>query len=542
MPESQTAQYERFDAVVVGAGLAGLHQLYRLRSSGLNVIAFEASGEVGGVWHHNCYPGARVDSHFPHYQYWFSEEIWKETDWQTRYPSQPEIEAYLNSVCDRLDLRRHIHFHSRVESACFEESSGVWRVETDQGQAVEARFLVLNSGGLSAARPSPFPGAETFKGQQCHTSNWPKNDIDLAGKRVGVVGTGATGIQVIQTIAPIVEELTVFQRTANFAVPMKNFAISDEERQASKRDFHQLRQRVGASFGGFDYDNEPPMFDDLNEDERLQRLDALWEQGTLEIWGGAFGDSLVTSDASHYLTAFVSRKIRARINDPHLADKLVPTDHEFGSRRVPLESGYFETFNRDNVQLVDLREEPVLEIDETGIRTASRHIDLDVIIYATGFEAGVGAINRIAITGRDGLRLKDEWQKALRTTVGMQVHGFPNLFMTMAPFAPASALCNLPVCADHQVDWIAAAIEFVVSSGARSIEPSEQTEQAWMTHHAEVSEPTIIGSNTNSWYRHQRDDGAPGELIAYVGGMPQYRETCGAMVASGFEGFVIVPA
>ena len=528
-----------YDAIVVGAGLAGLHQLHRLLGMGLRVAAFEASDGVGGVWRHNRYPGARVDSHVPHYQYWVSRELWDEVDWLERFPSQPEIEKYLNYVCDRLDLRRHIQFGTRVESASFDAASGLWSVTTSLGKTVTARFVVLNSGGLSAPRAAPFPGAETFSGVSCHTSDWPREGIDLAGKRVGVIGTAATGIQVIQTIAPIVEHLTVFQRTPNFAVPMKNPAISQAERDEARRNFERLRGVVHQAFGGFAYEATPPMFDETTEVERVQRLEALWEGGTLEIWGGAFADTFANPVASSYVTRFVGEKIRQRINDPKLADRLIPTDHDFGSRRVPLETRYFEAFNRDNVELVDLREDPIRSIDASGVNTATHHIDLDVIIYATGFEAGVGAINRIDITGRDGRRLRDEWEKALRTTVGMQVHGFPNLFMTMAPFAPASALCNLPVCADHQVDWIAAAIGFVVDKGVTSLEPSEEVENAWMAHHVEVSEPTMLGSNKNSWYRHKRKDGSVGELIAYAGGIPQYRATCDAMISSGFEGFLI---
>ncbi len=529
---------EIVDAVVVGAGLAGLHQLHRLLGLGLKVVAFEASDGVGGVWRHNRYPGARVDSHFPHYQYWFSQEIWEETDWKQRFPAQPEIEAYLNKVCDRLDLRPHIRFNTRVISANFNESAGRWTIETDNGQTVVSQFIVLNSGGLSTARAAPFPGAQSFKGVSCHTSHWPKEGIALSGKRVGVIGTAATGIQVIQTIAPQVARLSVFQRTPNYAVPMKNPDITEAERKAAKLDFPRLREVVHASFGGFAYEATPPLFDEATQEERIQHLESLWESGTLQIWG-AFADSFFNPAASRYLTEFVRSKIRPRINDPRLADKLLPTDHDFGTRRVPLETGYFETFNRPNVELVDLREEPIQSIDETGINTSARHIDLDVIIYATGFEAGVGSINRIAITGRDGLVLKDEWEKALRTTVGMQVHGFPNLFMTMAPFAPASALCNLPVCADQQVDWIGDAIAFMIAKGAKSIEPSASIEEAWMNHHREVSEPTMLGANANSWYRHKRKDGGVGELIAYAGGIPQYRTTCDHMLASGFDGFDI---
>lgn len=525
------------DVVVVGAGLAGIYQLHRLLQDGRKVRSFEAAPGVGGVWFWNRYPGARVDSHFPFYQYWFSKELWEESHWTQHFPDQPEIEAYLNRVVDRFDLRRHITFGTRVTAADFDKATGLWTVSTDAGDLVRTRFLVLNSGGLSDPKIPPFKGHETFKGLSLHTSRWPKEDINLQGKRVGVFGNGATGIQVIQTIAPVVAKLTVFQRTPQYALPMKNPAVTPQELQDMRDSYEALKiKALDESGGGMVFD-PPPLFADVPPDQREARLEKLWAVGNLGFWGNAFADFQMNPEAVDVVTRFIRAKIRARIHDPKIADKLVPSDYPFGTRRVPLENGYFEAFNRENVELVDIRSDPVVRIDETGVQTASGRHELDVIIYATGFDAGIGSINKIAITGSEGVLLKDHWNKALRTTVGMMVHGYPNLFMTHAPFAPVSAICNVPVCVDHQCNWIADAIGHALAKGLTSIGPSEATETAWMDHHNEVSEPTMIGHHTNSWYRRVDEDGKPRELIAYMGGIPRYRQTLNQMLNSGFEGF-----
>lgn len=541
MSQTSTAvSTDVIDAVVVGAGLGGIYQLYRLLGDGLKVRSFEAAEGVGGVWFWNRYPGARVDSHFPFYQYWFAKELWDEANWTERFPAQPEIEAYLNHVVDKYDLRRHISFSTRVTSAIFDEGTGLWTVGTDKGETVRARFVVFNTGGLSEPMVPPFPGHETFQGLSYHTSRWPKGAVDLAGKRVGVFGTGATGIQVIQTIAPVVSRLTVFQRTPQYAIAIHNPKITGQDLADMRASFDDLGEKVRSSRGGFVYDSKPvPKFADVPEDQREARLEAMWREGNLRLWGESFADTGINPDVAAYVSAFVARKIRARIADPALADQLIPSDFHFGSRRVPLENGFYAAFNRDNVELVDLRQQPVVSIDRAGINTAARHFDLDVIIYATGFDAGVGAINKIDIRGAGGVSLRETWDRALRTTVGMQVHGFPNLFMTMAPFAPAAAICNVPVCVDQQCNWIADTIGFVLNRGLKAIQPSAETEAAWMAHHEAVSEPTLIGKNRNSWYRRKGPNGEDRELLAYMGGIPTYRAACEAMRASDYDGFIL---
>jgi acetone monooxygenase len=536
--QEDDARGEILDAIVVGAGLGGIYQLYRLLNDGLRVKAFEAAEGVGGVWYWNRYPGARVDSHFPFYQYWFAKELWDEAEWSERFPGQPEIERYLNHVVDKYSLRQHISFSTRVISARFDEAAGIWTVKTDKGDTVSSRFLVFNTGGLSEPMVPPFPGHETFAGRSYHTSRWPRDNIDLSGKRVGVFGTGATGIQVIQTIAAKVSQLTVFQRTPQYAIAISNPRIAQPDLEQMRSSFDDLREKVQRSRGGFVYGMDaPPKFDDVPESEREQRLEEMWNEGNLRLWGESFADTGINAEAATYVSEFVRKKIKSRIADPKLAEKLVPKDYYFGSRRVPLENGFYDAFNRENVGLVDLREEPIVSIDKTGINTSARHVDLDVIIYATGFDAGVGAINKIDIRGSGGVSLRELWDKSLRTTVGMQVHGFPNMFMTMAPFAPAAAICNVPVCVDQQCNWIADTIGFVRNKGLLSIQPSEATETAWMAHHEAVSEPTLIGQNRNSWYRRKGPDGSHRELLAYLGGIPTYRDACEKMRFEGYQGF-----
>lgn len=539
MERERSGNESRVDAVVVGAGLNGIYQLHRLLRMGLNVRAIEAGDSVGGVWYWNRYPGARVDSHFPHYQYWFSRELWEEVDWVQRFPGQPEIESYLNAVCDRFQLRNHISFGTRVTAAHFDEDAGLWSVSTSSGERIEAQFLVLNTGGLSVARMPPYPGQDRFKGVSVHTSRWPQEGVDLAGKRVGVIGTAATGIQVVQTIAPEVESLVVFQRTANYAVAMRNDALTPEDREAARNAYEDLREKAHHSFGGFVYDDTPPLFEEVPPEAREALMEAVWADGSLKFWGGVFADGFTNAEAAECLSEFVRNKIRARVKDPAVAEKLLPRDYQFGTRRVPLENGYYETFNRDNVTLVDLKTEPIETFHETGVRTAAASYDLDVVIYATGFDAGIGAFNRIDIRGRGGVSLRELWQTAVRTTVGMQVHGFPNLFMTMAPFAPASALCNLPVCSDQQVDWISKTIAHVRNQGVRTIEPGAEVEAAWMAHHEEVSEPTLLGQNRNSWYRLKDENGCERELLAYVGGVDHYRAVCDDIRTNGYPGFIV---
>ena len=529
---------KQFDAVVVGAGVAGLYSIYKLREQGLSVQAFEAGTSVGGTWYWNRYPGARVDSQAYIYQYWFSDDLLNEWDWSERFPAQEETERYLNHVADKFDLRSNIQFKTRVTGASFDEITQRWTVSTDDGQTVSAQFLIMGTGGLSVPMLPPFPGRERFKGQIVHTAQWPKEGVDLKGKRVGVIGTGATGIQVIQTIADQVGHLTVFQRTPNYTIPMRNPKYDDADRAELRSRYPDLKKRVHGTFAGFDYDFDSTDFLSLSPEERQNKMQALWDDGSLSFWVGSFLSVFVDQTVNDEFSEFVRKRIRARVKDPKIAEMLVPKDHGFGTRRVPLETKYYEVFNRDNVTLVDTRAAPIECLTEKGLQTAAGEHELDILIFATGFDAGTGALTKTDIRGRNGLLLRDAWEAdGIRTTMGLQVHGYPNLFMTMAPFSPAAAFCNVPTCVQQQVDWITDCIRFVRDQGRNAIEPSEAVEAQWVAHHDELANIMLV-SKTNSWYMGSNVAGKARRLLAYPGGVGNYRDKCDAVKASGYEGFV----
>ena len=407
------------DAVVVGAGFAGMYALHKLRDQGLQVQVFEAGTGVGGTWYWNRYPGARVDSQAYIYQYWFSEDLLNEWNWSERFPAQAETERYLNHVADKFDLRRDIQFKTRVTGASYDESTQRWTVATDDGQTVSAQFLIMGTGGLSVPMVPPFPGAERFKGRIIHTAQWPKEGLDLKGKRVGVIGTAATGIQVIQTIAGEVGHLTVFQRTANYTIPMRNPKYDDAARAELRTQYPALKQRVQGTFAGFDFDFDSRDFLTLSPEERHSRMQELWDDGSLSFWIGSFQGVFFDEKVNAEFSEFVRQRIRARINDPKVAEMLVPADHGFGTRRVPLETKYYEAFNRDNVKLVDIRATPIECLTEVGIKTSAGLHELDILIFATGFDAGTGALTKADIRGRDGVLLRDAWEAdGVRTTLG----------------------------------------------------------------------------------------------------------------------------
>ncbi|TAM09753.1 MAG: NAD(P)/FAD-dependent oxidoreductase [Nevskiaceae bacterium] len=527
-----------YDAVVVGAGLAGLYTLHRLREMGKNVIAFEAGDGVGGTWYWNRYPGCRVDAQCYNYQYWFPEQVLKSWDWSERFPSQPENEAYLNFVADTYDLRRDLHFHTRVTRGVYDEARSTWRVYTDRGDVVDTPFFICCVGILSDAIEAPFPGRENFKGMVCHTSRWPKTPVDFTGKRVGVVGTGATGIQVTQTVAPLCRHLTVFQRTANYTVPMHNYQLDDAANRELKQHYPEIKQRSYASFSGFDFDFDNGSFYDHTPEERRAIYERLWADGSFTFWLGSFFELFVDEAANQEISDFVRAKIRARVKDPQVAEKLMPRDYGFGTRRVPLDSGYFETFNRDNVTLVDVKPDPIECITESGLRlTSGQEYPLDILILATGFDAGTGAFAAIDIHGRDGRTLKAKWDRDIRTTLGLQVEGFPNLFTIGAPLAPSTALCNMYLCMTEQADWALEAIRHMDAHGLHSMEPTREMEDAWVEHHDAIANSTLV-TKTDSWYMGCNVKGKPRRLLSYIGGSVAYRKKCDEIAEGGYAGFI----
>ncbi|WP_375785889.1 flavin-containing monooxygenase [Bradyrhizobium sp. Pha-3] len=527
----------KLDAVVVGAGVAGLYQLFRLREQGLSVKAIDAGSSVGGTWYWNRYPGARFDSEGHTYQYLFSEELYKGWSWSERFPGQPEIERWLNYVADRLDLRKDIQFGTTVKSAHFNEATQRWLVTTDKGEVIDAQFLVTCCGMLSAPHVS-FPGQETFKGELFHTARWPKGPIELAGKRVGVVGNGATGIQVIQSIAGEVGHLKVFIRTPQYIIPMKNPKWDAADAEAYKSKFKFLTERLPKTFTGFEFDFEHA-WADLTPQQRRQVIEDCWNDGSLKLWVSSFAELFFDEAINAEITEFVREKMRERIKDPKLCEQLIPSDYGFGTHRVPLESNFLEAFHRPNVEIVGVKNNPIARITPDGIQTADGTVHaFDVIILATGFDAGTGALTRIDIRGREGRSLKDDWGRDIRTTMGLQVHGYPNLFTTAVPLAPSAALCNMTTCLQQQVEWIADCIKYLRGKNLNVIEPTRDAEDQWVAHHDETANATLI-AKTNSWYLGSNVEGKPRRVLSYCGGVGTYRQKCDEVAASGYQGFAM---
>lgn len=530
----------KIDALIIGAGVAGLYQLHQLRELGLTVHGVEAGSDVGGTWYWNRYPGAKFDSESYIYQYLFDEKLYKDWTWSERFPAQPEIERWMHYVTDRLDLRKDITFSSKVTKAVYREDDGRWSVETDTGDIYDTQFLIGCTGMLSAPLTDRFKGQDTFKGQIVHTGRYPKEGLDLEGKRVGVIGIGATGIQVIQTIAPVVGSMTVFVRTPQYVLPMKNPKYGPAEAKAYKARWDELTSNLPKTFTGFEYDFEHT-WADCTPEQRRAILEEIHADGSLKLWLASFAEMFFDEAVSEEISQFVREKMEARLKDPKLIDILVPKkdDYGFGTHRVPLETNYLEVYLQDNVQAVSVKENPIAEIVPEGVKLEDGTVHaLDVIIMAVGFDAGSGALARIDIQGRNGMTLKGEWDKDIRTTLGLQKYGFPNLFMTGAPLAPSAALCNMTTCLQQQTEWITDCISAMRDKGAAVIEPTAEGEDAWVKHHDETANATLI-AKTNSWYTGSNVPGKPRRVLSYTGGVGTYRAKCQEIADKGYEGFAM---
>ncbi|OBG38323.1 cyclohexanone monooxygenase [Mycobacterium alsense] len=525
------------DVVVVGAGFAGLYALHRLRAQGLSVRVVEAAPELGGTWYHNRYPGARCDVESVDYCYSFSDELQQQWNWTEKYASQAEILRYLNWVADTLDLRRDIAFGARVSSAVLDETTLRWTVSTEDGRAFSARFCVMATGPLSAALTPDFPGLDTFAGETYHTAHWPHDHVDFAGKRVAVIGTGSSGIQSIPIIAERAEHLYVFQRTPNYSVPAGNKPLSPEELDRIKAGYAQRRRLSWRSGGGSPHVTAEKPTMQYTPEERRAAFETRWRLGGV-LFSKTFPDQMIDPAANDEARRFYEEKIRAVVDDPALADMLIPTDHPIGTKRICTDSNYFQTFNRPNVTLVNVRATPIQSVDTTGINTAEDHYDVDMIVLATGFDAMTGALAGIDIVGRDGVKLRDDWAHGPRTYLGLGVDGFPNLFPISGPGAPA-VLANMVLHAEAQVNWVAEAIGYLDDHGYAAIEATRDAVDGWGAECARRAEATLF-TKANSWYMGANVPGKPRGFMLFVGGFAAYNDICAEVAAAGYKGFDLV--
>jgi len=526
------------EAVVIGAGFSGLYMLHRLRNvMGLTVRLFEAGDGVGGTWYWNRYPGARSDSDSYVYCYSFDEDLLQKWTWSERYPEQHEIRAYLEHVAERFDLNRDITLGTRVTAAAFDEETGTWTVRTDTGEAVRTRYLITGVGALSASNIPDFPGIDSFQGDSYHTGQWPHEGVDFTGKRVGVIGTGASAVQAVPLIAGQAADLTVFQRTANYIVPARNGPVDPEVIAARKRDYQGIWDRVRASYFGFELNFIEKGALEASPEERERELMARWEQGGFGIWLGSYVDIFFNDEANATVREFLHDRIRETVDDPQTAELLIPKGYPFGCKRNPLDSGYFETFNLPHVHLVDVKSNPIAAITEQGVRLEDgTEFALDAIVYATGFDAMTGPLNAIDIRGRGGQLLRDKWAEGPRTYLGLTSAGFPNLFMITGPQSP-SVLSNMPVSIEQHVEFIGRIIGDMRARGAETIEPTRQAEDAWVAHNQELAEATLFPT-ADTWYMGANIPGKPRVFLPHLGFVGPYRQKCDEVAASGYEGFV----
>ncbi len=538
-PAEGSGQAGEYDALVVGAGFSGLYQLHCLRDRlGLSALVLEAGDGVGGTWYWNRYPGARCDSESHSYSYYFSEELLKEWTWSERYPEQPEILRYLNHVADRFDLRRDIRFNARVTSASWDEAANRWRVATEAGERFTAKFLITAVGCLSTANVPNIPGLETFEGRWYHTGRWPHEGVDFAGKRVGQIGTGSTGIQAAPVIAAQAAHLTVFQRTANYSVPARNAPLDPEFLRWAKENHAEIRRVMRSTTNGHPFTISELSALAATPEERRAAYEAAWEKGGLQF-RAAFSDLLTDKAANDTAAEFIRAKIREIVKDPETAERLTNFDHPFAAKRPPIDTEYFETFNRPNVALVDVRANPIECATPKGIRLrdGTEH-PLDIIVFATGFDAMTGPLLNIDIRGRGGRALKEAWEAGPRTYLGLQVVGFPNLFTVTGPGSP-SVLCNMPVAIEQHVEWITDCLAHMRERGLERIEAEPGAADRWVEHVNEAADATLLPQAASSWYLGANVPGKPRVFMPYAGGMARYRGICEEVAAKGYEGFAL---
>jgi cyclohexanone monooxygenase len=527
------------DAVIVGAGFAGLYMLHKCRGLGLKCKVIEAAPDVGGTWYWNRYPGARCDVESFSYSYSFSESIEQEWRWSNRYAFQPEILAYARFVADKLGLRRHIAFNTKVITGTYDEDQALWHIATTKGEQIPARYLIMATGCLSVPKVPDVPELERFKGDVLHTAHWPEGGYDFAGKRVGVIGTGSSGVQCIPLIAEQAAHLTIFQRTPNFSIPAWNGPISDEQQTETKAHYRELRRKARNSYAG-DYADEYYLsIMKLTPEAREKAFEARWQEGGFNFQY-AFSDLMDNEEANELAADFVRRKIRALVNDPATAEKLCPKDHPIGAKRLCVDTSYYETYNRPNVQLVDLRDEPITGFTADTIKTVRHQYSVDTLVLATGFDAMTGALLAVDIHGRDGKSLNESWREGPAAYLGIAIAGFPNLFIITGPGSPA-VLANVLLAIEQHVEWLSNLLAYARVHGVHEIEADRSAQESWVKEVTASADRTLY-PRANSWYVGANVPGKPRVFMPYVDGFSTYERICNDIAAKGYRGFHLRPA
>ncbi|MBC2669539.1 flavin-containing monooxygenase [Novosphingobium piscinae] len=537
-------QKPQFDVVVIGAGVTGIYQTYLLEQAGLSVCGIEAGADVGGTWFWNRYPGCRLDTESYAYGYFALKGIIPDWDWRERFAAQPEMLRYANRAADAMDVRRLYRFNTKVVAAHYQDEANVWTVNLDTSEVITCRFLISATGPLSATRMPDIVGIDLFKGESFHSSRWPVDDaglprdIDFAGKRVGIIGTGATGVQIIPIVAESAGELFVFQRSPNWCTPLGNTPISAEEMSVIKARFPSILEYVKITDTAFPYHRDRRKAIDVPAEEREAFFEELYNQPGYGIWLSGFRDLLVSKESNKFLADFIAGKIRQRVKDQTVAEKLIPKDHPFGGKRVPMETNYYEAFNKDNVRLVDIREAPIERITETGIQTADGFYELDVIIFATGFDAVTGSLDRIDIRGKSGRPLKEAWAEGPSTYLGLQARGFPNFFTLVGPHN-GSAFCNVGVCGGLQAEWVTQMLIYLSAKGLTFSEPSQAAEEEWTESIYQEFSRTLLAEANAWWVRTttKPDGTVVRRTLVHVGGGPEYRKRCEQVAYHDYAGF-----
>ncbi len=527
---------QRIDVAIVGAGFGGMYAVYKFREMGLKIRCFEAGGDVGGVWYWNRYPGARVDLPSIDYSFSFSPEVEQEWTWSEQFAAQPELLRYINFVADRLDLRKHIQFNTRVTSAVWDEARQLWVVTTQRGEVFEATYCIMATGPLSVPRDPDIPGLDRFKGRLLRAARWPHEPVSYTGQRVGVIGTGSTGIQIVQEVGPQAGELFVFQRTPSFTIPMRNETLTPEYVAEVKRNYNGIREAARNSAVGGTRPQSTRAFFSVTPNQRRVLLEDAWKQGGLSMLG-TFSDLMQNEEANEQVAEFVRGKIGEIVKNPVTAEALKPRGYPIFARRPCLDSSYYETYNLPQVHLIDLlNDDDIVEITEKGVRLRKGgEIELDMLILATGYDGLTGALLNFDVVGRDGRTVKEKWKDGARSHLGLMMEGFPNLFMTTGPNGPA-ALANIIRISEHDVDWIAAALRHMEAQGLATIEPTASAEEAWMQIVYQLSQRTLL-TKAKTWYVGANVKDKPQGLTLFTGGFAKYREYCAAAAQGAYRDF-----